>query len=74
VGSNTVIAEEEFLGVFTQLGKTTTNFVLSACPHVCVRPHETTMLPLNGFSWNWILEYFWKICPENSNGIKIRQE
>ena len=41
--------------------------------HVCpsVHPHGTTWLPLNRFSSNFLLEYFSKICPENSSFIKI---
>ena len=34
----------------------------------------TTLLLLDGFWWNWILEYFSKICQENSGSIKIGQE
>jgi hypothetical protein len=36
-----------------------------------VRPHKTTWLPLNGFSWNFISEVS-KICSEPSSSIKIR--
>jgi len=32
-----------------------------------VRPHGTTRLPLDVFSWNFIFEYFAKIYRENSN-------
>ena len=39
-----------------------------------VRPHGTTLLTLDGFSWNLIFEYFSKICRENSGFIKIWQE
>jgi hypothetical protein len=39
-----------------------------------VRPHGTTRLPLEGFSWNLIFHYFSKICRENSISIKICQE
>ena len=39
-----------------------------------VGPHGTTRLPLDGFSWNLILEYFSKICRENLNFIKIYQK
>ena len=39
-----------------------------------VCPHETTRLPLGGFSWNLIFEYFSKICRENSIFIKIWQK
>ena len=31
-----------------------------------VRPHGTTWLSLDGFSWNFIFEYFSKMCGENS--------
>jgi len=37
----------------------TLKFVMS------VRPAGTTRLPLDGFSWNFIFEYFSKICREN---------
>jgi hypothetical protein len=46
--------------------------VLSVCPSV--RPHGTTRLRLDGFSWNFIFEDFSKICLENSSFIKIGQE
>jgi hypothetical protein len=39
-----------------------------------VRPHGTTRLPLDGFSWNLIFEDFSKICRENSSVTKIGQE
>ena len=48
------------LGAFGKLGKVTVNFFL------CVPPHGTTRLPLDGFSWNLMFEYFSKICGENS--------
>ena len=35
-----------------------------------VRPLGTNWLPMNGFSRNFILEYFLKICRENSSFIK----
>jgi hypothetical protein len=39
------------------------------------RPHGTTRLPLDGFSWNFLFQYFFsKICRENSNLIKIWEE
>ena len=52
----------------------------SVCPpahapfYLTVRPHTTTWLPLNGFSWNLEFEYFSKICRENSCFISIWQE
>jgi len=39
-----------------------------------VRPHETIRLPLEKFSFNLILEYFSKICRENSSVIKFGHE
>jgi hypothetical protein len=52
-----------------KIAKSDYSFVMSA--FMFVRPHETTRLPLVGFSWNFILEYFSKICWENSSFIKI---
>jgi hypothetical protein len=42
------------------------------CPSVClpVRPDGTTLFPLDGVSLSFILQYFSKICPENSSFIK----
>jgi hypothetical protein len=45
---------------------------LSICLSVCL--HETTRLPLEGFLWNLIFEYFWKISREFSSLIRIWQE
>jgi len=39
-----------------------------------VRLHRITRLPLDGYSWNIIFEYFSKICLEYSRFIKIEQE
>jgi hypothetical protein len=39
-----------------------------------VFPHGTTLLPLDGFSWDLIFKYFSKICWENSSFIKIWHE
>ena len=41
-----------------------------------VRPTGSTRLPLDGFSWNLIFEYFFppQICWENSSFIKIQQK
>jgi len=38
-----------------------------------VRPHGTTRLPVGGFSWKLIFDYFSKICQENSSFIKTCQ-
>jgi hypothetical protein len=55
---------EGFLGAVAKFRKATSSFVMSVCPH------GTTRLPVNGFSWNFIFEYFSKICRENSSFIK----
>ena len=61
-----------FLYAFTKLRKATISFVMSV--RSSVRPHGTTRLPLDEFSWNLIFECFSKICRENSSLIKIWQE
>jgi hypothetical protein len=60
------------LGAFAKLRKATVSFVMLVRLSVC--PHETTRLPIYGFSWYLIFEYFSKICRENSSFIKIWQE
>jgi hypothetical protein len=49
--------------------KVTSSFVISV--YLSIRPPRTTRLPLEGFSWNLIFEYFSKICRENSCFIKV---
>jgi hypothetical protein len=63
------------LGALAKLRKEG-NYLRHVCPSSCpfLRPHGTNRPPLNGFSWNSVFEYFSKICPENSNFIKIWQE
>jgi len=51
-------------GTFAKLRKTTISFL------TFVRPHQTTQLPLDGFSCNMILNDFPKICSQNSSLIK----
>ena len=46
--------EKVILGLFLEFRKATFNFVMS------VRPHGTTRVSLEGFSWNLIFEYFAK--------------
>jgi hypothetical protein len=53
---------------FRTISKMNMSFVMS------VRPRGTNRFPLDGFLWNWILEDFSKIRPENSRFIKIGQE
>jgi hypothetical protein len=53
--------------------KATVSIVMSFRLYVClsVRPHGTTRLPLNRFSFNLIFGYISKIYRENSSLIKI---
>ena len=63
-------------GVFRLLQNCEKQLLASSClKSVCtsVSPNGTTRLPLDGFSWNLIFEYFSKICRENSCFIKIWQ-
>jgi hypothetical protein len=47
----------------SKIAKNTISFVISVCPSV--RPHGTARLPLNGFSWNFIFQYFSKSDKNN---------
>jgi hypothetical protein len=58
-----------FSSAFTKLRKTTISFVMSVRPSD--RPQGKTRFPLDGFSWNFISEYFSKICRENLSFIQI---
>jgi len=49
------------LGSFAKSREVTIGFVMSVCPR------GTTPLPTEGFSRNFIFEYFSKICRENSS-------
>jgi hypothetical protein len=60
------------LGALAKLWAATINFVTSV--HPSVRLHETTRLPLDGFSWNKIFGYFSKICRVSSSFFRIWQE
>jgi len=60
-----------FLGTFVKLRKATISY-MSVC--LSVRPHGTTLIPLDRFLWNYILQYSAKSCPENSSFIKIWQK
>jgi hypothetical protein len=60
-----------FLGAFKKLQRVTVSFAMSIC--LSVHPHGTTWLPLDGFSWNLIFEYWLKMCWENSSFVRIRQ-
>jgi len=60
------------LDASAKLRKATVSSVMSVRPSV--RPHATTRLPLDKFSWNFVFQCFTKICRENSSLIKIWQE
>jgi hypothetical protein len=49
-----------FINPFAKLRKATISYIMA------VRPNEPSPLPLDGFSWNLICEYFLKIFRENS--------
>jgi hypothetical protein len=68
------ISTAQFLGAFAKLRKWTIGFVMCVCVCPSVFPHGTTRLPLDGFSWNLICDYFSKICRDNSSFINIGQE
>jgi hypothetical protein len=59
------------LGMFAKFRKATIFAPSRMFVHLFVRPHETTRLPLDGFSLNLTLELLSKICHENSISIKI---
>jgi hypothetical protein len=46
---------------------------LLGSPCQSLRTHATTRFPLDGFWWNFILEFFFE-SPENSRFIKIQQK
>jgi hypothetical protein len=48
-----------FLGAFTKMRKETIGFIMSVRPSICLQ--GTPLLPLDGFSWNFIFEYFSKL-------------
>ena len=62
-----------FLGAFAKLRKATLSFVMSVRPSVClsVGPHGTFQRLKDGFSWNFIYQYFSKICQENESSINL---
>jgi len=56
------------LGAFAKLRKATISCVISS------RQHATTRLPLEGFQWNLIFEYFSKVWRESSRFTNIWPE
>jgi hypothetical protein len=58
-----------FLGTFAKLWKVTIRFVISICLSVGLyvfHLHGRNWLPLEGFWWNLIFDFFCKVCRENS--------
>jgi len=53
-GSNAVIS------AFVQLRQLTLSFVMYVCTYVCMYdlPYGTPRLPMDGFSWNFVWEFF----------------
>jgi hypothetical protein len=58
-----------FCGALAKFRKAT---IMSVRPSV--GPHGSTRLPLDGFVWNLIFEYFSIICRENCSYIKLGEE
>jgi len=65
VVSEHYVGKMQFLGAFAKLRNAIISFVMSVCPH------GTTRLPLDGFSWNLVFEYFSKFRRENSSVYEI---
>ena len=57
------------LGIVKKLQKATISFIMSV--RLFLSLHETAHLPLGGFSWNLVFEYFSKIYGENWSFITI---
>jgi hypothetical protein len=56
----------QYLGVFVKPRKAITSYVMSVCLSVRV--------PIEGFSWNFLYEYFSNVCRDNLSVIKIWQK
>jgi hypothetical protein len=69
--SQNVSTQDDILKTNVRSGSSGTDAV---DPHYVLVPHATTRLPLDGFPWNLIFEYFSKICREPSILITIPQE
>jgi len=62
-----------FLGAFRNTAESDRQLVMSV--RLSVRPHGTTLLPLDGFSQNFIFEVFFEnLCRYNSSFITICQQ
>jgi hypothetical protein len=64
---------------FYELSRIVGKRPLTSCPSVClpclcVRPHVSTRLPLDGFPWSFMLGTFTKTCWETPNLMKVGQK
>jgi hypothetical protein len=57
-----------FIGAFAKFRKATVSFVMSVSPSI--RPHGTTWLPLDGFSWNLIFVFSRKSVEKTQVSLK----
>jgi hypothetical protein len=64
----TLWEENAVLGAFTKLRKAIIIFFMSVCPH------GTTRLPLDGFSWSLIFEYFLNSFEKIEDFVKVWEE
>ena len=59
----------EAVGAFAEIRKANVSFSCFLGPSVC--PYGTTRLPLDGFSWNFIIVGFANLCQETSSLGKV---
>jgi hypothetical protein len=57
--------------MFAKLSKLTISFAISVCPSV--HPYGTH-LPLDRFSWNFVMGTFIKICHGDGSLVQIRKQ
>ena len=62
----------QFFDAFGKLRVAIISFVMTVS--LSIFPHGTTLLPLDGFSWNLKFEHFSKMFPWNSSLMKIWEE
>jgi hypothetical protein len=60
--------------IFRRVLKMANSYCFLAHDNRSVRPFVKTRLPLDGFLWNLMDEYFSKLCLENASFVKIQQE
>jgi hypothetical protein len=65
---------DQFESIFRRVRKIAKSDYQARHIRLSVRPHRTIRLPLDGFSWNFIFQYIFKICQESSSFTKIWQE